>query len=171
MKTPPGGRWSRWSGCWKSFESMTSSGPVHFVDFLPAHADELVRMWRASFERAVGVTDPSSVGDSTGLPRQGRGTPSPGASRFPVGHDRWFCGSQSRVDWAAVCACGPPAPGHRYNPAGVGQAAIRRQPVAVYLRRQHRCAAILRTPRLPHRRPRFEANWQLDDIKYEWRAE
>jgi ribosomal protein S18 acetylase RimI-like enzyme len=34
---------------------------VEFVDFTTEHADELVVMWRASFERAVGVVDPHSV--------------------------------------------------------------------------------------------------------------
>ena len=37
------------------------SEDVVFVDFLPEHADELVVMWRASFEQAVGVADPHSV--------------------------------------------------------------------------------------------------------------
>ncbi len=34
---------------------------VSLVDFTPAHADELVAMWRASFEAAVGVREPHTI--------------------------------------------------------------------------------------------------------------
>jgi GNAT superfamily N-acetyltransferase len=34
---------------------------ISFLDFAPAHADELVAMWRASFEAAVGAREPHTV--------------------------------------------------------------------------------------------------------------
>lgn len=34
---------------------------ISLVDFAPAHVDELVTMWRASFEAAVGVREPHTV--------------------------------------------------------------------------------------------------------------
>ena len=37
---------------------MTTAEPIRIVEFHAGQADELVRMWRASFEQAVGVTDP-----------------------------------------------------------------------------------------------------------------
>ena len=37
---------------------MTAPGPVELVDFVDAHTDELVRMWRQSFEHGVGIVDP-----------------------------------------------------------------------------------------------------------------
>lgn len=37
------------------------TGDVVVVEYSPVHSDELVRMWRRSFERGVGVTDPHSI--------------------------------------------------------------------------------------------------------------
>src|SRR5918993_4786384 len=41
---------------------MTRQG-IAIVDYSPEHGPELVRMWRDSFERAVGVTDPHPLGE------------------------------------------------------------------------------------------------------------
>lgn len=38
-----------------------STSDVIIVEYSPVHSDELVRMWRRSFERAVGITDPHSI--------------------------------------------------------------------------------------------------------------
>jgi GNAT superfamily N-acetyltransferase len=38
---------------------------MSLVDFAPAHAEELVAMWRASFEAAVGVREPHTVEQQT----------------------------------------------------------------------------------------------------------
>jgi ribosomal protein S18 acetylase RimI-like enzyme len=34
---------------------------IDVVEYSPLHREELVRMWRASFEQGVGVTDPHSI--------------------------------------------------------------------------------------------------------------
>lgn len=38
-----------------------SLSDILIVDYSSSHRDELVRMWRASFERAVGVIDPHPI--------------------------------------------------------------------------------------------------------------
>ena len=40
---------------------MTGTEPIALARFEPARLDELVLMWRASFEAGVGVTDPHSI--------------------------------------------------------------------------------------------------------------
>ena len=34
---------------------------LSIADYVPEHRDELVRMWRASFEQAVGIVDPHPI--------------------------------------------------------------------------------------------------------------
>ena len=41
----------------------SSAGDIEFVDFSPDHLDPLILMWRASFERALGMTDPHPLED------------------------------------------------------------------------------------------------------------
>jgi ribosomal protein S18 acetylase RimI-like enzyme len=43
---------------------------LRLVDYDPAHERELVAMWRASFERAVGVTDPHPVAEQAAYLRE-----------------------------------------------------------------------------------------------------
>lgn len=38
-----------------------STSDIVVVEYSPVHSDELVRMWRRSFERAVGITDPHPI--------------------------------------------------------------------------------------------------------------
>jgi ribosomal protein S18 acetylase RimI-like enzyme len=40
---------------------VPSNPGLHAVDYRPEHADALVRMWRTSFERALGVVDPHPI--------------------------------------------------------------------------------------------------------------
>jgi ribosomal protein S18 acetylase RimI-like enzyme len=40
---------------------MSLDDNISIVDYTPEHARELVRMWRDSFERAVGVIDPHPI--------------------------------------------------------------------------------------------------------------
>ncbi len=40
---------------------MTNNNQVEFVALQPSHVDELVAMWRTSFEQAVGVIDPHPI--------------------------------------------------------------------------------------------------------------
>lgn len=42
---------------------MTASEPVNIVEFAAGRADEVVRMWRASFEAGVGVVDPHPLAE------------------------------------------------------------------------------------------------------------
>src|SRR5437870_1975916 len=39
------------------------NGGIEIVEYVPAHRDDLVEMWRTSFEEAVGIADPNPIED------------------------------------------------------------------------------------------------------------
>ena len=47
-----------------AFEALaTRLRPLRVVPYDPRHADDVVRMWRASFERALGLSDPHPIAE------------------------------------------------------------------------------------------------------------
>ena len=143
---------------------------IDIVDFDPARTDEIVQLWRESFEFGVGVVDPHPLED----PRQAFvGTVVPNNSvRLALLDDRLVgfiaatkesithlyvrvghhsCGIGTHLlDWAKAQSNGK-----------LWLFAFARNVIACAFYEKHGFEIVARG---------FEPNWQLADIKYEWTA-
>ena len=114
------------------------------AEFDAVRLDELVAMWRASFEAGVGVTDPHPIAAQKDyfvtqvLPRNSLRV------ELQDGNVVGFIAA-SRESIAQLYV-------------RMGQGAIGRKPLALYVRAQSGSAKVLRARRLPRRRARLRAN-------------
>lgn len=143
---------------------------VNIVDFDSARTDELVRLWRESFEFGVGVVDPHPIDDQRDyfvnavvpnnavrmalLDDQLVGFIAATRASIThlyvrVGHHHCGVGSQL-LSWAKAQSDGK-----------LWLFAFARNAVARAFYKKHGFEIIARG---------FEPTWQLDDIKYEWVA-
>ncbi len=150
---------------------MQSAEKLDIVDFDIARTDELVRMWRESFELGVGVVDPHPIEDqrehltTSVVPSNAVRVALLGDKLVGfiaatkesithlyvrVGHHHRGIGTQL-LAWAKAQSCGK-----------LWLYAFARNAVARAFYEKHGFKIIARG---------FEPNWQLDDIKYEWIAE
>ena len=143
---------------------------VTLADYDPARLDDLIPMWRASFERGVGVVDPHTLAEQRDyflaqvLPQCDvrfalRGndlvgfvaaSPESVAQLYVrVGCQRQGIGTRM-LDWAKVHSTG-----------SLWLYAFAQNRVACAFYERHGFAVAARG---------FEPNWRLDDVRYVWRA-
>jgi ribosomal protein S18 acetylase RimI-like enzyme len=169
-------KWIAWTGRTPSSDVLSKkivgySSAVNVVDFDSARTDELVRLWRESFEFGVGVVDPHPISDqrdyfvNTVVPHN--------AVRMAVLDDQlvgFIAATKESIAHLYVRG------GH--HPRGIGtqllawaQAqsigklwlhAFARNATARAFYEKHGFVIVARG---------FEPTWQLDDIKYEWSAQ
>ena len=144
---------------------------LDLVDYAPQWQDELVRMWRASFEFGVGITDPHPLSEQVAyfnaevLPKntlrlavaQAHLVGFVAASResvaqlyVRVGCHRQGVGSRL-LDWAKAQSSG-----------SLWLYTFARNRVAQAFYEHHGFVEVARG---------FEQSWGLDDIKYQWSAQ
>ncbi len=143
---------------------------INIVEFDPARTDELIRMWRQSFEFGVGVLDPNPIElqreafVSTVVPNNAvrmallddKLVGFIAATKESITHlyvrtENHHCGIGSRLlAWAKAQSDGK-----------LWLYAFARNTVARAFYEKHGFEIIARG---------FEPTWQLDDIKYEWTA-
>jgi putative acetyltransferase len=142
---------------------------ITFVEFSPEHADQLVAMWRASFDAAVGVSDPHTVEEqrayllATVVPNN--------RVRVAVAEDRvvgFVAASARRIDQLYVHS--------DYQGRGIGSQLLQWAKDGSSGRLSlHTFERNLAARRFYERRGfeavgrGFEPSWQLADIEYEWR--
>jgi GNAT superfamily N-acetyltransferase len=149
---------------------MTTSVPAALVEFDARRLDELVRIWRASFELGVGITDPHPIEEQRRyflaevLPRHAvrmalRGTELVGfiaASTESVSQLFVRVGHQRQGIGAALLAWAKSRSG-----GSLWLYAFKRNHGACAFYERNGFVAIAHG---------FEPTWQLEDIKYQWPA-
>ena len=147
------------------------AGPITLVEFDPGRLDELVGMWRASFEAGVGIVDPHPIADQRRyfveemLPRYtvrlamrdaellgfvAASSESIAQLYVRVGFQRSGIGS-AMLDWAK-----------RRSAGSLWLYTFARNAGARAFYERHGFVVVAQG---------FEPMWQLEDIKYQWTAQ
>jgi GNAT superfamily N-acetyltransferase len=142
--------------------------PISFVPFADMHCDELIGMWRASFEAAVGVLEPHSVEQQRSY-FLGSVVPK---NRVLVALDQgcvvgFIAASEGRIDQLYVHL--------DYQGIGIGTRLIQWAKenslghLSVFtFERNLRAQRFYESRGFKVAARGFEESWQLPDIRYEW---
>ena len=149
---------------------MRGRKPIEVFPFEPSFADELVLMWRASFEQGVGVVDPHPIAEQ----REYLMT-----QVLPANEVRVALHGQRIVGFAAASldTLARLYMHSEYQGCGIGTRLLdwaKGQSDGKLLlftfARNHRARAFYRARGFVEVSQGFEPNWKLDDVKFEWSA-